>query len=304
MVVLCVEGYAGNLLREDFDYSGLLTEHGWYTTYGNASAFSTTNGLEFDGYAGCNVGNAAVLDMRSSDQLHLSFSQVSSGDVYVAFMMQPTIVAKDGYFFCLRDEVSTTTFNFNARIWINTDMQIGLTFANNDNKVFNEDLELQQDKNYLVVIKYSIKAGANNDEVSLYVLDSFRATEPATATVGPLKDTGKVDINPMNVVLRGFDDDSWIVVDGIRVGTSWGDAVEAGSCEAGIGEVKEESKVPFAEGGVLHFELTGRNRVRVCDILGRVIVDEELHRGRHSIELAKGIYLLKLGDETNKVLVK
>lgn len=229
---------AETLVVEDFDYavSTPLTSCGsWMLQYGGDSHYSITSGLEFYGYEGCGVGGAALLDGKfSNDQPHLPFTKVESGTVYVAFLLQPSIVYKKGYFFCLRDDkINMSEFNFNARVSLDEDYHLGFTFADNQKAVYmNQSLDYQSV--YLVVIKYVINEFANNDEASLYVFNPGAKkgdvlpfeTEPAEPTIGPLTDSSKTDIKPANLVLRGFDADGWVVVDGIRVATSWEEAVK------------------------------------------------------------------------------
>ncbi|HPB85342.1 MAG TPA: hypothetical protein PLR63_06105, partial [Paludibacteraceae bacterium] len=202
---------------ENFDYpqGALLTSNGWFTQYGTASSIGVTNGLIFDNYIASNTGNAALLDAEESNHLHKSFNETTSGNVYVAFIFQPTIVAKDSWFFSLRDnKLDYTNFNFNGRLFITTDNKIGLTFGNNANKVYSANA-LEASKTYLVVLKYTIKEGNNNDEVSLYLFSSFPENEPTNPEIGPLTDNAVQDINPANVVLRSYSSYNWLVIDGI-----------------------------------------------------------------------------------------
>lgn len=238
MLVFAPFAMAETLVTEDFDYtiSTPITSCGsWMLQYGGDSHYTITSGLEFYGYEGCGKGGAALLDGKfSNDQPHLPFTKVESGTVYVAFMLQPSIVYKKGYFFCLRDDkISTSEFNFNARVSLNEDYQLGFTFADNQKAEYmTQSLDYQSV--YLVVIKYVINEYANNDEASLYVFKAGDVvddmlpfeTEPSAPAIGPVTDASKPDIKPANVVLRGFDADGWVVVDGIRVATSWSEAVK------------------------------------------------------------------------------
>lgn len=219
--------FAEVLLEENFDYplGDYLTDHGWYTEYESASAIGTTNGLSVLHYAPSGIGNAALIDCVSSGaQPHKEFNEVTEGDVYVAFMFLPSVNNKKGYFFALRDKNTTSAYNFNARVFLDADYHIGLTFSNNQKAVFSDEV-LDASSTYLVVVKYSIASGDGNDSVSLYLLQDAAKEEPATATIGPLYDESKQDINPANVVLRGYDGNGWLVVDGLRVATRWEEAV-------------------------------------------------------------------------------
>ena len=147
------------LLTEDFEYpvGDDLVSHGWLTTYGAAtSGITVTNGLAYNGYAGSNVGGAAVIDCKtSSDQPHLNFGEQTEGKIYTAFLFQPTIVDKSGYFFCLRDNIIMSTFNFYARVFISADYRLGLTFADNQ-RVQYAGPALDAQQVYLLVLEYAI----------------------------------------------------------------------------------------------------------------------------------------------------
>lgn len=217
------------LFTEDFT-AGIGTpvesNNGWFTPYNGASGVSITNGLEFPDYVMSGVGNAVLLDGNCGQyQPHHSFAEVSQGTVYVAFMFQPSVVAKAGWFFCLRDAYSQSTFNYVARIHLSADGLLGLRFYKTADAVFDETMPLDGQNTYLVVLKYTIVEGDHNDQISLYAFDTMPAAEPATPLVGPLTDAQAPDICPQNIVLRAFDADSWLVLDGIRVATTWQEAV-------------------------------------------------------------------------------
>ena len=217
------------LFTEDFT-AGIGTpvesNNGWFTPYDGASGVSITNGLEFPDYVMSGVGNAVLLNGNCGQyQPHHSFAEVSQGSVYVAFMFQPSVVGKAGWFFCLRDAYSQSTFNYVARIHLSADGLLGLRFYKTADTVFDETMPLDGQNTYLVVLKYTIIEGDHNDQISLYAFDTMPAAEPATPLVGPLTDAQAQDICPQNIVLRAFDADSWLVLDGIRVATTWQEAV-------------------------------------------------------------------------------
>lgn len=274
------------LLQEDFDYpiGDELTEHGWYTQWGVASGMTITNGLELAPYIGSGVGNAALIDCESSgNQAHIAFKETTSGNVYAAFLFQPSINHKRGYFFALRDkntEQGSYIFNQNARVLLEADGRIGLAFANNQKAVFTDEASDPQ-KVYLIVVKYSIIAGENNDEVSLYVLDGYTGTEPATPTIGALTDADEADIYPANVQLRGYDSNGWLVVDGLRVATTWEEAV------ASSGTTGTDNAASFDE------------TVEVYSILGTYMGRFE---NAAAVNVPTGMYIYKTQRGTEKVV--
>lgn len=277
--------FAEVFLEENFDYpiGDKITDHGWYTEYGSASEIGVTNGLYMAHYAPSNTGNAALIDcVSSSAQPHKTFNEVTEGDVYTAFMFLPSVNYKQGYFFALRDKNVGSEYNFNARVFLDADYHIGLTFADNKKAVFSEEV-LDYASPCLIVVKYSIKDGANNDCVSLYLLKETVQSEPATPTIGPLYDEAKKDIHPANIVLRGYDSDGWLVVDGIRVANSWKEAV------LWNGETATDITLDEA----------GNSEGFLYNCLGSCI-------GEYSEELLQrqphGVYVVKRGNQSHKIL--
>lgn len=233
VTLLTVALRAETLVVEDFNYAlgSDLTDSLWFTQWGEASGITVTNGLTFSGREGSEVGGAAMIDVKSSSsQAHLAFEPVLSGDIYAAFLFEPAANWKDGYFFSFRDSLMNdySTFNFNGRIFIGEEYNLGLTFADNQKKVMSS-YTLDADSVYLLVLRYQIVPGANNDSVSLYAFSSMNAVpesmEEAIPVVAPLADGAKPDIDPARVMLRGFDADGLLLVDGIRIATTWTEAI-------------------------------------------------------------------------------
>lgn len=289
-LTICSHLRAEVLLVEDFTYNigELLTDNGWYTQYGDASGIGVTNGLSLPPYASSAQGNAALIDCKSgSSQAHRAFKEVTEGNVYAAFMLLPSINYKKGWFFSLRDDKARadnySEFNFNGRVLLEADNRIGLAFADNQQAQF-ADTPLDNNTTYIVVLKYTICEGNNNDAVSLWVLEKPVREEPATPLIGPLQDAGKKDIAPANVVLRGYDADGWLVVDGIRIATTWQEAVAL---------TDEETASATVAAGQLQGTTYVYNCLGAC--LG-VYTDAMFHA------LPRGMYMLKTGSVSRKVL--
>ena len=222
------------LLVEDFDYnfgSSVAGNGGWFLQYpGGTDLITISNGLEFEGYAQSGIGNGALIACESSSNIpHIAFpTEITSGSVYVAFMIQATLpTGKGGWLMCFRDnDISNYTFNENGRLLINADNQLGISVCKPQSSTAEYmQQELDAQTVYLAVLKYEVKSGVKNDETSLYVFSEMPSAEPTLPTVGPLKDANVADINPKHLLLRGFDEDAWIIVDGIRAATTWEEAV-------------------------------------------------------------------------------
>lgn len=297
------------LLVENFDYTAgnALTAYGWTTTYnGGTSVTAITNGLEFDGYAGCGIGNGALISGQdSNNQPHKAFAKQTSGSVYVAFMLQPYTVTKQSYFFSLRDAISINNFNFVGRIYLNEQYQIGLSFYKSSDAapVFDTQV-LDAETVYLVVLKYTMIDGDKNDRLDLYLLDAYTANEPTTPLLSITNTTSCADIYPENIVLRSDDADDWIVVDGIRVATTWSEAVAAGTCPVtGTAHPTTDHVEYYTTPQALHLQLTADETICLFDTTGKCVYRETLPAGTHDIDLGKGFYVLKTSARTHKIVI-
>ncbi len=294
------------LLEENFDYPQgefPLAEGGWYTQWGGASSLSIGEGLTFEGYAGSGVGNGVAINTDDDNNPHRAFKQVTEGNVYVAFMLRPLAAYKKGYFLTLRDgDVGGYSFNFNGRVSVNEDGQLGLTFANNQNAVYADEV-LDGNTTYLVVLKYTIVEGKNNDNVSLYCFDEMPDAEPAAPLVGPLSDAAKVDINPANVVLRGYAGADYVelLLDGIRVATTWDEALGK---QASAETVKAGGVSVIGLKGALQLTVDKSEECVVYTLDGRQAGSCQVAAGTTSLALPQGVYVVKVGAQTFKAVVR
>jgi len=218
------------LLTENFDYASgtLLSAAGWtaHSGSGTQSIDVIVPGLSFTGYPLSNIGGAAQMDNNGED-VNKTFTTQTTGTVYVAFMVKVVNLA-DGYFLHLGGSTIGSTFRAKVFTSGTTDpFNFGISVGSNTaTTVAGGSFNLN--KTYLLVAKYEIVDGTTNDKVSLFVISGdVPATEPASPSIGPLTDSGQSDINPGSVALRQYSATENILVDGIRIGTTWAEAVTA-----------------------------------------------------------------------------
>jgi hypothetical protein len=212
------------LLDENFSYPAgdLLTAHGWTAHSGAGTQAITVNsgGLTFPGYIDSGIGNAALVDNNGEDD-NTTFTTQTSGVVYVAFMVNVSAVSA-GYFFHLGGSPIGTTFR--GKVFVDATSHFGVSVGSNTGTF--ASTTFSTGTTYLLVLKYEIVSGTTNDIVSLFIFDtSIPPTEPGTPTIGPLTDATQSDISPACVALRQYSATENYLVDGIRVGTSWGDII-------------------------------------------------------------------------------
>ena len=209
------------LLVEDFSYTVGSTitatatadpTTGWlgHSSAGTAN-IPVTNGLSFTGYAGSGVGGAANL-ANTGEDINKPFTAQTTGTVYVAFLVNITANTTAGYFFHLGPSPLTTTFY--SRVFVNgTANGIGLSASSTAPATF---VTVTTGSTVMVVLKHNFTLNTTD----MFVLNSFSATEPASASQSIPETYASVGA----VALRQYNAAQRIVVDGIRVGTTWAEA--------------------------------------------------------------------------------
>ncbi|MCW5961955.1 MAG: VCBS repeat-containing protein [Pyrinomonadaceae bacterium] len=244
------------LLVEDFNYTAgaLLVDNGWsaHSGAGTNSIAVTSPGLTLTGYPGSGVGNAASLTTTGED-VNRAFAGVTSGSVYAGFLVNVTEASTDplgGYFFHFGPDPVGTAFR--GRVFINKDASNNVAFGVSKSlttagNITYTPFSYALNTTYLIVLKYTVVDGATNDTVDLIVSSTTPATEPA-ATVSA-SDVSQSDITPATVSLRQGSTATapTVVVDGIRVGTSWADIVSSAAApQQHISDYNGDGKTDFA----------------------------------------------------------
>jgi hypothetical protein len=206
------------LLVEDFNYTAgtTLVSNGWaaHSGAGTNSPAVVSPGLVFEGYMGSNLGNAASVSNNGED-IHRTFDAQTSGTVYAAFIVKTEASNAEGYFFHLAQTTVGTIFL--TRIWVNATgngLGVGATLPTNW-------VSVTPGTPTLIAVKLDLATKVS----SLYVFNTFPTTEPATANA-TFTETATFS-NIGSVALRQFNAAQRIIVDGIRVATSWAEAVKA-----------------------------------------------------------------------------
>lgn len=242
--------YSQNLLNENFNYTvgTLLTSNGWTAHSGAGNqAIDVTNGLTFPGYIASNIGGAANVDNNGED-VNRAFTSQTSGVVYCSFIVQTQSTNSAGYFFHLAQATTGTTFI--TRVYVNaTGTGIGLggsaapsTFS-----------AITPNTPALVVVKYDIASKVS----SLYVFSSFPTAEPTTPDA-TFTETATL-ANVGSVALRQYSTSQRVIVDGIRVGKTWGDTVTSGVSITASGTLASLSTVYGTVSTSTSFDVSGSN---------------------------------------------
>ena len=223
--------FAQLLLEENFDYTAgdILTDHGWVAHSGAGTNPMTvvSPGLVFPGQPGSGIGNAAWMDNTGED-VHKLFTAVTSGAVYTSLMVVVNASGSASYF--MHYATNPHTFSYRGRLFVDDDaanIAFGLSFSSGGGEVYT-GFDYNFGETYLLILKYEIVAGADNDMVSLYIFDSATPptnTEPAVPTLGPFPAGGASEIEPGSLIFRQFNSATDLIFDGILISSVWVDVV-------------------------------------------------------------------------------
>ncbi|HAZ03973.1 MAG TPA: hypothetical protein DCY97_17645 [Marinilabiliales bacterium] len=214
---ITIDAEVVNLLEENFDYTAgtYLTANGWtaHSGAGTAPITVVAPGLDFAGYIGSGVGNAASI-VETGEDVNRTFVSQTVGTVYAAMIVKTSATNSSGYFFNFGLNPFTSTYF--TRLWVNaTGDALGIGTA------VSTWVTITPETPTLVVVKYNI----DTKESSLYVFNTFPTEEPAVAAATFTETATSVG----GIALRQFNAAQDITIDGIRVAKTWDEAVKAGS---------------------------------------------------------------------------
>lgn len=222
------------LFVENFNYTAAtdLTANGWTGHSGTATPpVVSAAGLSYSGYSGSGIGNAA--DVFGTDQdINRSFTsqKLNGASVYLSALVrisEATASQTGTYFMHLgsRDPNAPSTFtNFCTRIFarvVSDSVNFGL--SNGSSTATWSATNYAKNATILLVAKYTINT-SGSDVAKLWIITSglpASESEAGTAAV-TITDAAQDSVNA--IALRQASNLPDIIVDGIRVATSWGTA--------------------------------------------------------------------------------
>ena len=323
-------------LSDDFTAANgtVLTSAGWTlsgTTTTNPLTVATP-GLSFTGHPGSGVGGALPMANTGQD-VYRTFAPVSSGSVYLSFLMNVSAALTGDYFIAVSPSASQT--NYYARLHIKSSgsgYNIGISKSNEvsggaqyGTTVYNLNTT------YFVALKYSFTGTAvdsTNDPISIYVVPSGTslATEPATPEVNAYVFSGKTDATDLgSVTLRQGSNTAapTMVIDAIRVGNSWASAIAAATGIKGeasvplVASLSQNYPNPFNPSTTISFDLPTEEivTVKIFNSLGQemmTLLSGKLGAGNHTVrfdasKLTSGVYFYQINagkfTETKKMML-
>jgi hypothetical protein len=226
------------LFEDNFDYAAgtnLFGQGGW-TVYndGLINPLHVSSGnLSYSGYGSSGIGNLVGQTTIGEDGSH-GFAGQSSGNLYAAMLVvvQQSWAAPGDYFFHLIDgPVSNNAFH--GRIWVKqsgagSNYTIGVQFAGTGNPNYVPGFPFVVGSTHLLVVKYLFFPGFANDQIAVFIdplLNTFQEPSPTLVVANSGSDLDATNLDGVAIRQGAPQLAPVIVLDGMRVATSWGSAV-------------------------------------------------------------------------------
>ncbi len=232
LLISCSLSSKAQLLIENFDYpvGDSLGQHGWTGHGGTTMLNIIADNQTYTNYFP-SVGNQVYIGTSSND-LSRGFTAVTSGNLYCAFVINvDTAKTTPDYFFHTYSTGAGSSFLNRIYVKDNGDgtVKFGIqkgTTPNGGSAVWTTS-SYPKDVPHLVVLKVEIVSGTTNDIPSIFVdpvLNGIEPTADAIATDLTSADYASID----RVAIRqGTANSPGAYFDGLRVATTWADAVMA-----------------------------------------------------------------------------
>lgn len=230
------------LMEENFDYATGRLKTVSAGTWVWISGDSVTNylrvgsgSLAYPSYLSSGIGNmVTMLNGAAEDDYRQFAAQAPDGSVYVSFLlrlneltgMQADTSTNGDYLSALLPSTSTTAYV--ARICVKRSttsgafrMGIRASGATGAPSTAWASDDLAPGTTYLVAVKYALISGTANDSVYLWINPALGPSQPETQVVQVISGSDPADIG--RLAIRQGTYTPTADIDGIRVGTEWGD---------------------------------------------------------------------------------
>ncbi len=235
LVGMSASAWALPVVDENFSYaagSALVGQGGWAQTGTTTTnpILVTAPTLSYPGYPGSGIGNATTLLITGQDA-NKTFTGITAGNAYAAMLVNMNAATATGdYFFHFFDGAVTSNI-FRARLLAkkdpaSTNYALGIQVGSGTTTTVYTGYSYAVGTTYLVVVKYEYVAGTTNDIVSLFVDPAISTTEPLpTLTTTDATQADATNVDAIGLRQGGSTSGAQPIVDGIRVGSDWGDVV-------------------------------------------------------------------------------
>ncbi len=227
------------LINENFDYeAGPLhkgmdipapNDGGWYmfSGFGDNPVNVIDGSLTYTDYAPDAVGRSVAMPKNGDDVLR-AFNGVTSGTVYYSALVKVNAARKPAFgsiaSFLSFGNNTTSGVGGGVSVFSSGDgFKFGLSKIKEEATLFSDELTLGE--TYLVVVKYEIVEGVDNDVVSLFV-NPVKGDEPAPVAKidAQYEANNKADLSPVSSInLTQGTSSPDCIVDAVKVFTEWND---------------------------------------------------------------------------------
>ncbi len=212
------------LLEENFDYGNTpgtlvaVSSGNWISHSGTSGpVMYITASLSMPKYGSSGIGGAAAISTTGVEDVNRSFAAQTSGTIYYAALVRVITATSTGDYFL---HLITGTTTFRARIFVRDvtgTLQFGLGTDSATGTY--SSAAFSYNTTYLVVARYDVTGGST----ALYVLDAAVPVEPS---VPLLTGTGSGSAVRGIAIRQGTAGQRpAVIIDGIRVATTWEDAI-------------------------------------------------------------------------------
>jgi diadenosine tetraphosphate (Ap4A) HIT family hydrolase len=240
LAITSASALAAPIYEENFSYNAgtQLNGTGGWAAHSGAGTNPQTVGagsLSYAGYPSSGIGNSlGPIALNGEDNNH-TFPGQAAGTVYMAALVNVSSTQASGDYFLHMFDGAIAGNNFYSRIFIKkdpgtgTNYAFGVQFKSTVDAVYTPGFTFTPGTTHLVVVKYTFVPGATNDVVQLFVDPAIQKPEPAPTltAVHDITQTDAVNMDGVAVRQGGAGSAGSAAIDGIRVATSWSDAVGA-----------------------------------------------------------------------------
>lgn len=219
-------GWGQAIFEENFEYAvGDLPTTNWNTANSGTAIAIESGSLSYLGYFSSNIGNYAK--MNQGLDYNRTIGTINSGAVYAAAIIKVTSATAAGDYFMHLTQTGTT---FKGRLWIKTSgagFAIGVAKSGTTPAV-NYSGEYALNQEHLIVLKYTFNSGSTTDDIIELIINPIVGAAEPVATV-TASDNTTTDATSLTLFgLRQATANAPVLyIDGIRVATTWADAVKA-----------------------------------------------------------------------------
>ena len=232
LLLLLFSNIYPQLLVEEFNYTvgEKLSDNGWVAYSGETGTpiYIVSGNLEYPDYVSSNIGNSIEIigQVSTSEDVKKTFTAQTSGSVYFSFLVNFNSVtnAIDGEYFV--GIVNSTSGTMKGRLFIKRDTSnfaFGISKAGtNLSEIEYTSFSYSTNTTYLLVLKYTINSGSPNDVIELFINPDLSSSEPSADLVTSDNATDLSEVG--GIALRQGNSSFEVILDGLRIATSWGQA--------------------------------------------------------------------------------